>query len=299
MLDQQLLVFVTVAERKNFSRAAEDLHITQPAVSHYIKIIEENMGTKLLERNNKVVNLTKTGEVVFPFAKEILGLYSRMQNVVDDMMHTAKGKLTVGASYTFGEYVLPHVIADLRREYPDITPSITIGNTTEIAQQVANRQLDVGIVEGDVTLSHLYIEPLANDLMVAVARTGHRITQKRPLTLSELEKETWIIREPGSGTREVTERMFTETGLYPESVMAFGSTQIIKGAVEAGLGISFLSRWVIRKELELGTIQILDMEPFPFKRQFSLVTQATPFQTKAMEIFVDLLHQKVAEDNDI
>src|SRR5699024_12664168 len=110
-MDQHLQVFITVAEKRNFSRAAEALHMTQPAVSQYIRLLEENFGVRLLERTNKYVRLNKAGEIVYHHAKEITGLYTRMHHLMDDLTHKARGPLAIGASYTFGEYVLPHIIA--------------------------------------------------------------------------------------------------------------------------------------------------------------------------------------------
>ncbi len=132
-MDQQLLVFATVAEKSNFSRAAEELHMTQPAVSQYIRTFEQQIGTRLMERTNKYVRLNKAGEIVYHHAKEILGLYSRMQYLVDDLMHKAEGRLSIGASYTFGEYVLPGIIAALEQRFPNIEATATIGNTEKIA----------------------------------------------------------------------------------------------------------------------------------------------------------------------
>jgi DNA-binding transcriptional LysR family regulator len=292
-LDQQLLVFVTVSEKENFSRAAETLHMTQPAVSQYVKMLEREINTQLLERNNKMVRLTKAGEIVYHHAKEIIALYTRMRHVVDDMQHTASGKLTIGASYTYGEYVLPHVIAALRKKYPLIIPRITIHNTQEISELVASRQLDIGIIEGEIHNEKLYMEPFANDEMVVVASPEYSLTERSEIDFSDLAEETWIVRERGSGTREMTDRIFPEHEFTPDSTMEFGSTQVIKEAVEAGLGVSFLSHLTIRKELALGTLKTLKMKGFPFVREFSLITQATPFQTKAMEVFLKLLRNKL------
>ena len=234
MIDQHLHVFVTVVEHASFSRAAHVLHMTQPAVSQYIKTLEQNLNIKLLERNNKMVRLTKGGEVVYRTAKEILALYSRMQRLIDDMLQKPSGKLTIGASYSFGEYVLPHVIARLREAYPEIVPVISIANTQTIADEVANHHLDIGIVEGDVHHARLQVQPFADDSVVIVVSATHPLADKEVLQPSDLENETWIIREVGSGTREVAERIFEKLGISPQSMMEFGSTQIIKEAVEAG-----------------------------------------------------------------
>lgn len=263
--------------------------MTQPAVSQYIRTLENNIGTRLLERSNKYVRLNKVGEIVYHHAKEILGLYTKMQTLVDDVTHVANGPISIGASYTFGEYVLPHIIAKLKQDYPDIQPTVTIGNTTEIASLVDTHQLDVGIVEGHFKDQELTVEEFAEDQMVVVASTKHVLGKKKGvINATDLEQDTWIVREKGSGTREATEKMFDQLGIVPTKLMSFGSTQPIKESVEAGLGICLLSKWVIQKELKNGDLSMLNMEGLPFSRQFSIVTKSS-FQTKALEVFIALL----------
>ncbi|MDQ0157574.1 LysR family transcriptional regulator [Robertmurraya andreesenii] len=290
-MDQHLLVFVTVVEKESFSRAAEALHMTQPAVSQYIQVLENTYGVKLLDRNNKFVRLNKAGEIVYFHAKEILGLYTKMQGLMDDLTNRASGSLSIGASYTFGEYVLPHFIAKLHHEFPLIRPSIVIGNTRKIADLVLRHQLDIGIIEGNLESTQLKIDPFADDQMVVVASTQHRLAWlEGEVAASELEKETWLVREVGSGTREATERIIRELSIAPKEMMEFGSTQLIKESVESGLGISFLSHLAIRKELSLGLLKIVRVKGTPLKRDFSIVLQSA-FQTKALEVFVKILRE--------
>ncbi len=263
--------------------------MTQPAVSQYIRTFEDNIGVRLLERTNKYVRLNKAGEIVYHHAKEIVGLYTKMQNLVDDLANKASGPLSIGASYTFGEYVLPRIIANLVKNYPDIQPTVTIGNTNDIAGLVSMHQIDVGIVEGHFKEKQLSVEEFAEDSMVVVASSNHALAQKKDnVNLRNLEQETWIVREKGSGTREATEKMFHRIGISPVKLMNFGSTQPIKEVVEAGLGITLLSQWAVQKELRNGDLKILDIKALPFTRQFSILTK-TPFQTKALEVFIDLL----------
>jgi LysR family transcriptional regulator, transcriptional activator of the cysJI operon len=291
-MDHHLLVFVTVAEKQNFSRAAEALHMTQPAVSQYIQTLERTMGTKLLDRSNKFVRLNKAGQIVYHHAIEILGLYTKMQRLVDDLTTKASGVLSIGASYTFGEYVLPHIIARLREQYPLIKPAITIGNTQEIEELVMSNQIDLGIVEGEMKQERLQIEAIAEDFMFIIVAAHHPLAKKKNPTISDLHEETWIVREGGSGTREATEGMFARFKIDPKNMMEFGSTQIIKESVEAGLGVSLLSQWVIRKELMLQQLHTLEIKGFPITRKFFLVTPSTKFQTKASELFIQVLRNQ-------
>lgn len=288
-MDRHLQVFVTVAEKQNFSRAAEEHHMTQPAVSQYIRLFEETIGTRLLERNNKYVRLNKAGEIVYHYAKEILGLYTKMENLVDSLENKVSGPLSIGASYTFGEYVLPKLIANVLEMYPDVQPTVTIGNTAKIAHLVASHQLDIGIVEGYFNEVDLVEEVFAEDHMVVVSSPEHRLAQvKGQVYMSDLEKETWIVREQGSGTREATEKIFRHFESVPRKCMYFSSTQPIKESVEAGLGISILSKWAVQKELRHGDLTIIEIDDLPLVRTFSMLTKSK-FQTKALEVFIDFL----------
>ena len=288
-MDQSLLVFITVVEKKNFTRAADTLHMTQPAISQYIKNLERNLETKLLDRSNKYVQLTKSGEIVYHYANEIIGLYTKMQNLVDDTMNKASGNLAIGASYTFGEYVLPHIIAYLQKQYPLIKPKITIANTKRISEWVANRQLDIGIVDGEIPHNNLSMEAFADDLMYIVTAANSPYKDQNIPTISDLNNNNWIVREETSGTREATEKMFSDLNFHPKNIMEFGSTQIIKESVQVGLGITLLSHCTIQKEVSLGTLNTLSVCGTPFHRKFSFITPPTQFKTKATTVFIDIL----------
>lgn len=288
-MDRYLQVFVTVAEKESFSRAAEEHHMTQPAVSQYIRTFEDMIGARLLERTNKYVRLNKAGEIVYHHAKEILGLYTKMENLVDDLENKASGPLSIGASYTFGEYVLPRIIAKLLEIYPEIEPTVTIGNTARIAALVNDHQLDIGIVEGHFNDKLLIEEAFAEDQMVVVAAPHHHLARHEgQVKMEHLANETWIVREGGSGTREATDKLFRKFKLTPTTFMYFSSTQPIKESVEAGLGLSLLSRWAIQKEVKNGDLKIIEVQGLPLLRKFSIVTKS-PYQTKAMEVFIELL----------
>lgn len=287
-MQQSLRVFVMVVEEKNFSRAAEKLHMTQPAVSQYIKSLEQHYDVKLLDRTNQYVYLTKAGDVVYAHAKKILALYSKIHHVIEDLTNQAKGPLSIGASYTFGEYVLPHVIAKMNINYPEIKPNIIISNTKEILTLVANHELDIGVIEGEATSSDVSIEPFAEDTLFIIGASQHPLAEIHSVHQATLENEEWIVRETGSGTREATEKLFTKLSITPKKIMEFGSTQVIKESVEAGLGIACLSQLAIQKELSMGVLKILSVEGTPCTRKFSIVL-GTSFQTKAVQCFIDLL----------
>lgn len=289
-MDQQLQVYITVVENKNFSKAAEKLHMTQPAISQYIRTFEDQLDVRLLDRTNKYVRLTKAGEIVYHHAKEIVALYSKMGSLLDDLTTQVKGPLSIGASYTFGEYVLPHIIAKMKKHYPDIEPTVKIGNTEKIAEWVKSHQLDLGIIEGQLkTEKQMKIQDFAEDYVVMIVSATNPLTKKNgEVTKLDLENETWVLREEGSGTREAGENVFKQLQISPKNIITFGSTQAIKEAVEAGLGISILSQLAVRKELQHGTLKIVEFPGLPYIRQFSFITNS-PYQTKALQEFISLL----------
>lgn len=289
---QHLQIFVTVVEQRSFSRAAAHLRLTQPAITLHVQALERNVGARLLERTNRFVRLTKAGEIVYDHATRILSIQSQMRRCLDDLLREVSGPLSIGASFTFGEYALPHLLATFCALNPQVRPSVMIANTGQIAELVANNRLDVGLVEGDVHLSNVYSEPLSEDTLVVVAPSNSPLTAQSPtakLQPASLAKERWIVREPGSGTRAASDRFFSNAGLFIEDPLELGSTQMIKEAVEAGLGLALLSRWAIRKELALDTLRELSIVGLPITRQLSMLTPSTTFRTKALDEFVDFM----------
>ncbi len=290
-MDQRLAAFVAVVEQKGFSRAGGALHMTQPAVSQQVHALERELGARLLERTNRYLHLTPAGEIVYEHARQILELEERMHRYVSDLTQAASGALTIGASYTIGEYLLPRALAAFRRRYPLVMPAVTIANTQRIAELVVARRLELGLVEGDVTLPQALARPLLEDQLTIVALPGHRLAGRSDIPPSELARETWIVREEGSGTRAVSDTFLTDHALASAVRLEFGSTQMIKEAVAAGMGISLLSRWVTRREVAQGALVELAAQGTPCVRLFSVLTLRSRFQTRALEVFLRLLDE--------
>ncbi|WP_254639066.1 LysR family transcriptional regulator [Cohnella sp. GbtcB17] len=290
-LDIALQVFVVAAELRNFSRAAERLHMTQPAVSQHIRALETALGARLLDRSSKSVSLTRAGEIVLGHAREIGMLYERMQEMVDELSGSVRGPLAIGASYTFGEYVLPRILGDLMRVYPDIKPSIAIANTAEIAERLRRRELDVCVVEGEEIGPGLESRRIAGDEMVLVAGADHELAGRAAVEAGRLQEEVWLVRERGSGTRAATEQMFEAWGIRPPQMMELGSTQLVKEMAEAGLGVTLQSRWSLRKELESGALKTIPAPGLPFKRSFYVLLRKGEVRTRTLEAFLAQLEE--------
>ena len=289
-MDWQLRVFVTVVEEQSFTHAAKKLHISQPAISQHIQALEQRLDVRLLDRERRRIRLNPAGEIVYRHAKEILALYSRMERMLEEAKEEPSGSLRIGASLTYGEYVLPHVIASFRKQYPMVQPIVEIANTQTIAHRVAVRDLDIGVVEGrDVVHDDVELTPFAKDELVIVCAKNAPWPPEGDVTPADLAAANWMIREPGSGTREFVDQLFIRLGIAPTSVAEYNSTQIIKESVEAGLGIALLSRWVVRKELAWGTLRIVPALHEPITRWFSIVTRRSAFETRATILFRDFL----------
>ena len=289
MIAMHLLVFVTVAEKKNFSRAAEALSLTQPAISQQIHTLEEYYGTKLFERTSKRVELTRAGETLLPYAKTILDLTQVAKDALNDLAGKVTGKLTIGASLTIGEYILPHILAEYTKRFPDVEVSALIANTEEIGVMALDHSIDIGVIEGKVEHRNLRLTPFQEDEMVLIAPAGHPLSAVPEISNDDLAREPFILREAGSGTRVVAEEVLHELGVEPSRVVSLGSTQSIKEGVEAGMGLAILSKWCVRKEIRLGTLKPLRLPHFRFTRDLSVLEHTSRSQTRAVSEFAELV----------
>ncbi|OAT85619.1 LysR family transcriptional regulator [Desulfotomaculum copahuensis] len=295
-MDYQLLVFVTVAEKKNFSRAGEELNLTQPAISQHIHALEEYYRARLFERSNKKVELTQAGHILYSYARQILALHQKAERAVTDLIDLVTGKMVVGASMTVGEYVLPRLLGAYAKKFPEVELAMTIGNTAVICEHTLDGTIDTGLVEGPVEHAHLQVQPFLEDEMVLVVPAGHLLAEKTVVDPEDLLNQTFILREEGSGTRLAAESALHRLGLTPHRVIQLGSTQAIKQAVEAGLGISFMSRWAIRKEVALSTLKPLRIKDVSITREFNIIRNQTRFQSRACDEFVRFITSEKIQD---
>lgn len=285
MADRRLQVFHTVARLLSFTKAAEALHMTQPAVTFQVRQLEEYFNTRLFDRTHNRITLTEVGERVFDYAEKIFELYAQMENAVKEMTGDINGILMIGASTTIAEYMLPTLLGDFKNKYPDVRIRLKVSNTDEIVSMVENNIIDLGVVEAPVNNKSLAVELCRMDQLVAIVAPDHPLSEKTEVTPHELIAYPYISREEGSGTRDVILEYFTRVGLSVYGlniVMELGSSEAIKGAVTSGMGVSILSRAAIQKELQLGTLRELHLNP-PLERPFSFVHQKQKFRLRAME----------------
>lgn len=255
---QALRTFVLVVECGNFTKAAEALLTTQPNVSLQVKQLETMLDTKLLDRSPKHVRLTGSGKILYDRARQLLALYNKTLEDIHDYHHKVYGSLTIAASYTIGEYLLPQMLPEFHEAFPDIEISVHIDNTEHVSQNVHLLKADLGLIEGTIEEKDLLIKPFMRDKMLLVASPDHPAAI-RP-SLEALQGATWVGREKGSGTREFMMHFLSNYGIRVKHQMIISSNQGIKEAVIRGLGLTVLSELVVKKALESGELVYL---PFP------------------------------------
>jgi len=273
MADRRLQVFHAVARHLSFTRAAEALHMTQPAVTFQVRQLEEHFNTRLFDRGHNRIALTDAGRRGFDHAERILELHAQMESEVRALTGEVSGVLLVGASTTIAEYVLPTLLGEFARRYPAVRLSLRVSNTEGIVWLVEENEIDLGVVEGPVQNGQLAVEECMQDRLVAVMPPGHALARRDRVEPGDLLAHPFVAREEGSGTREVILDYLRLNGHDPEGLdiaLELGSPESIKGAVAAGMGISVLSRSTLAKELALGSLCQAELEP-PLARPFSFV----------------------------
>lgn len=267
----QLHIFYTVAERGSFSAAAQALHMTQPAVTMQVQSLEDYFGTKLLLRSTKRIELTEAGRALLPYAKNSIDLIRDTDQAMSTFTKQLKGRLQLGSSLTIGEYILPRLLGPFGQEYPHISISMKVMNTAQIMEDILNHQLNFGLIEAPVNHPDMHMEAVMSDELKLVVPSHHPLAEKESVTLEEALQYAVVLREQGSGTRLVMEEQLKKKKIDPSSlkiVMELGSTGAVKSAVEAGLGISFLSASSVKHELALGLIKVVKVSDTKFQRHF-------------------------------
>ncbi|CAM3352158.1 selenium metabolism-associated LysR family transcriptional regulator [Marinicrinis lubricantis] len=270
----QLHIFYTVAERGSFSAAAQLLHMSQPAVTMQIQALEDYFGTKLFHRSTKKVELSEAGKTLLPYARKSIDFIKETDQAMSRYTYGLKGQLQLGASLTVGEYLLPRLLGPFSKEYPNITVKMKVMNTTQIVEEVLTHQLTFGLVEAEVEHAELHVEAVHKDELCLIVPQGNPLYDKEKVTIEEALTQPFVLREQGSGTRQVMEEALLQNGISPERlniVMELGSTGAVKSAVESGLGVSILSKSSVKHETALDIVRTKEIEGIPFVRHFNIV----------------------------
>ena len=276
----RLVVFRAVAEQLSFRKAAEELYLTQPAVSLQIKALEEDLGVQLFDRSGAHITITPAGRVLLDYAVQVNVLLVQAEHEIAALSGEHSGQLALGASTTIAQYVLPRLLGEFCREYPRVHPTLVSGNTEHIVEAVEKQKISLGFIEGPARSREVKPEPFLEDELVLIASSAHEWTERTSVCCSEISSISLLMRERGSGTRHVIELALERPRVKRNSLhimMELDSTEAVKSAPEAGLGVGFASRWAIAKELRLGSsFKIVEVEGLSIERQFLVIYASGP-----------------------
>ncbi|UJL47186.1 LysR family transcriptional regulator [Virgibacillus sp. NKC19-16] len=282
-----LRMFCHVVKEGTITKAAHLGFVSQPAVTRQIRQLEDSYGTTLFDREEGKLKLTEAGKLLYPYAKEILALNKAAYEGIQEQVGEMEKILHIGASLTIGEYLLPGLIGRFEKLHPDIKFNLSIGNTPLILQKLEENEIDIALVEGVFQNDQYKKQKFADDELILVTPYAHRWGDKREIELNELPEEKMILREKESGTRLIVEDALRLHHVLEniENAMELGSTQAIKSAVEADLGVSILPKLTAQKELKYKTLREIPIKDFHLTRDFWMVQKKRRFKRVAQTYF--------------
>ena len=285
-----LKVFTSVFKNRSFSKASEQLSLTQPTISSHIKAVEEELGCKLFDRIGRTIIPTKEAEVLYNHAMEIIEKANNIKDVIGQFKKEITGELIIGASTIPGTYLMPAIISSFKKKYPSVFFQIAIADSEEIIKKVLKHELLIGIVGSKLGNEQINYIPFMEDELIAVSAPF--LLKKNHITLKELIKFPMVLREEGSGTRSETEKILESKGISLEDVKVsgiFGSTDAIKQAVKAALGISILSRLSVKDELKHGILKEIKLTDIEMRRKFYIATHRKRTLPLTYNLFLEYL----------
>ena len=285
---RQIQVFEKVASHLNYSRAAEELYLSQPAVSMQIKQLEGHIGLPLFEQIGKKIFLTEAGRELYHYSRSIAQQLAEMEAVFDEMKGLGHGKLTLSVVNT-ANYFTPGLLAKFCRQHPGINVILQVANRDAVLKQLADNSTDLAIMGQPPDGLDISAKPFMKNPLVVIAAPGHPLTKLKRVKLTQLGQETFLSREPGSGTRSAMERVFAEHGIQPHISMEMETNEAIKQAVQAGMGLGILSQHSIELELETKRIAILNAEHFPLRRHWYIAHRSHKRLSSAALAFKEFL----------
>ena len=295
MADRRLQVFHAVAKQLSFTKAAEVLFMTQPAVTFQIKQLEEHFSTRLFDRGHGRISLTPAGEVVLGYAEKILGLSSEMDVRLSELTGEISGSLMVGASTTIAEFMLPGILGEFKSTYPAVRSHLIVGNSESIENRVLEHTIDIGFIESLTHEPSLAGEVCCDDELVVICHPRFPLARSKELTPQKLLGHPFISREAGSGTREFTENYLRTSGISFDQmnvVMELGSPIALNGVVVTGLGFAIASRASVTREQRLGDIVAIPLKP-RLIRSLSMVYAKEKFRSRLVAAFVEFASKRL------
>jgi len=295
---EKLKTFYTIARTKSFTKAAEELNLTQPAVSSQINSLEGRYGVKLFERIGRKVYLTNAGEVLLPYAEKIIAMFEEAKLAVAKTKDPTFGKLNFGASMISGIHIVPDILEKFKKDHPNIEIHARITYAYEILNMIEENEIDFGIVDERGTekaINMFEVEPLIEDRLVLVTHPRHRLAKKKKIKIRELEKENLILTEKKSALRVFFELSLTKKGLTLSPFMEFGNVEAVKKMVEKDFGVAVLSKLSVKEEIKLGLLKDIDIEDINTKRSVLLIKRKEKELFPVTKLFIEYLKKDIKE----
>jgi DNA-binding transcriptional LysR family regulator len=287
----QLKAFLAVAQDRSFSRAAEKLYLTQPAVSKQIQALEEALGMRLFDRVGRSILLTQAGNILHDHAHIAFRTLEEARETINQLRGLQRGHLRISAASTIGTYMLPQPLGELKAQFPGIEISLAITNKARVVQQVLSHEVELGFVGPPVEPAELEMEEYLLDELVLIMAPTHRLAQEESVGVAELVEEVFILREQGSGTREIMEEELGRVRVNLKKAMELGSTEAIKQAVAANLGVSIVSKFAISLEILQGRLAVARLPELNLRRQLFVIHHGGRTLSPAAEEFCSLLRR--------
>ncbi|MFY9151491.1 MAG: selenium metabolism-associated LysR family transcriptional regulator [Prolixibacteraceae bacterium] len=293
MLDFRLRVFQSVARNLSFTKAANELFITQPAITKHIKELEAEFEVKLFDRSGNKINLTPAGILLLSYTDHILTLHNEVKFEISQLKGNLEGILRIGASTTISQYVIPPFLAKFHERYPEIKLSLVNGNTENIEQMLLANSIDIGIVEGKPANNDIRYSSFINDELLVFTAAQNKIIPEK-VTNEEFLKLPLVLRERGSGTLEIIEKNLQLQKISPKQLnvlMYLGSTEAIKSFIKTGNGVGIVSKFAIEQDLSSSVFRIIQTPDLKFHRQFYFITPKGPEPTGLAKLFLNFIQK--------
>ncbi len=291
---KHLAAFHAVARAGSINQASKDIHVTQPAISRQVRLLEDALGVVLFDRLPRGIRLTEAGCALEDDARRIFALVRQAESSMREIRSLTSGRLSLGASTTIGNYLLPPVLTRFRAQHPGIDVHLAIGNTDFIQHLLLEDRIGVGFTEGFVEHAELKSEAFMRDELFIIAPLNHLLTSKATVNIGDLSSYPFILREEGSGTRAVLERYMARHDMVPDHHITLGSTDAVKSAVCAGAGIAAVSRLAVQSELDLGLLARVDVVDMCLYRSLHLVHHCDRRDSPATRSFVHMLSESAS-----
>lgn len=281
---RQLRTFATAARHLSFARAADELHLTAPAVSMQIRDLETALGLPVFERSGRSMSLTTTGEYLLVYARRVIATMKEAEDTIARLRGVQAGRITVGMVGT-AQYFVPRLLSQFRVDYPGVEVRLMVGNRDQLDKQLHDREIDLAIMGRPPRVLDVRAEAFAANPLAVIAARSHRLVGARDVPAARLDREPFIVRESGSGTRSAMEAWFKEMRIAPTLIMEMSSNETIKQAVIANMGMTILSLHTVGLEVEAGQLAVVDVVGLPLKRAWHVVSVSVMSLSPAAEAF--------------